>query len=92
MNFIMTDSVFIWTCILFGQYWVVWHGTYSYFCHLSTPHWGLRIAYNPVAWVLVYFSKDIYIAQLSRMSHCSTEATLLFQFMPKTAIGNVFVA
>jgi len=39
-------------------------------------------------------SKRIYIAQLSRMSHCTPEATLKpkrFQFMPKTVVDNVFV-
>ena len=44
----------------------------------------------------VQFSKNISIAQLSRMSHCAPEATLnpicLLKFTPETVVRNVFVA
>ena len=44
----------------------------------------------------VQFSKNISIAQLSRMSHCTPEATLnpicLLKFTPETVVRNVFVA
>jgi len=43
----------------------------------------------------VQFSKNISIAQLSRMSHCAPEATLnpirLLKFTPETVVSNVFV-
>jgi len=44
----------------------------------------------------VQFSKNISIAQLSRMSHCAPEATLnpirLLKFTPDTVVRNVFFA
>jgi len=44
----------------------------------------------------VQFSKNISIAQLSRMSHCTPEAILnpirLLKFTPETVVRNVFVA
>ena len=44
----------------------------------------------------VQFSKNISIAQLSRMSHCAPEVTLnptrLLKFTPETVVRNVFVA
>ena len=41
----------------------------------------------------VQFSKGIFIAQLSRMSHCTPAArkTVRFKFTPQTRIGDVLV-
>ena len=45
--------------------------------------------------VHVQLSASIYVAQLSRMSHCAPEATLkpirLLKFTPETVVSNVLV-
>jgi len=62
-------------------------------CPLTKPQ---NSAFSPFQFSSVQFSMNIYIAQLSRMSHCAPEATLnpirLLKFSPETVVSNVFVA
>ena len=79
----------------------LWYGVqlWSWSGWSARPRWWAHSAgvyYTSYFWHSVQFSKNISIAQLSRMSHCAPEATLnpirFLKFTPETVVRNVFVA